>query len=167
MSRGRARPQPLRVEQTVFGMPAPWRILPVHGPIGGSVGANPTAGGPVATGRKAISARGKPSDGPPGGRNGHVDGFADGTTPLQLLQLAAQGRRRQPDPSAPPKSSTYRTSRSARRSCSQRRSLERLSIFGYASGSTNRILASVMRRFGIGTQRTMRVVRDRGQLDKV
>jgi hypothetical protein len=35
MSRGRARPQLLRVEQIrsklVFGMPAPWRILPVHG----------------------------------------------------------------------------------------------------------------------------------------
>ena len=35
MSRGRARPQLLRVEQIrsklVFGMPALWRILPVHG----------------------------------------------------------------------------------------------------------------------------------------
>ena len=35
MSRGPARPQLLRVEQTrselIFGMPAPWRILPVHG----------------------------------------------------------------------------------------------------------------------------------------
>ena len=34
MSRGRRSPTTLRVEQTlselVFGMPAPWRILPVH-----------------------------------------------------------------------------------------------------------------------------------------
>lgn len=42
-----------------------------------------------------------------------------------------------------------------------------LSIFAYASGSTNRILAGLVRRFGIGTHRTMLVARDRGQLDKV
>ena len=42
-----------------------------------------------------------------------------------------------------------------------------LSIFAYASGSTNRILASLVRRFGVGAQRTLRIVWDRGELDKV